>query len=177
LAAVETVGVAAADGVLAGGVETATIWAGRTERRSRWLANQNEAPAPHRPQRQNTSTLRLRCTVGPPKRQLRVFCRRGDIVRELPRLRIAHSVEVCSAYHAKKRNAPAQNGKTGTACRAPRGQTLAGAGSGVEGDGAEGPAAEDGRLEADGGEESGEFGRLEEAGDGFGEVSVGVEVA
>jgi hypothetical protein len=34
------------------------------------------------------------------------------------------------------------------------GQTLAGAGSGVEGDGAEGPAAEDGRLEADGGEES-----------------------
>ena len=73
LAAVEMVGVAAAGGVLVGGVETATIWAGGTERRSRWLANQNAAPAAHRTQRQSTSTLRLRCTVGPPKRQLRMF--------------------------------------------------------------------------------------------------------
>jgi hypothetical protein len=36
-----------------------------------------------------------------------------------------------------------------------RGQTLAGAGSDVEDDGAEGPAAEGGGLEADGGENPG----------------------
>jgi len=47
----------------------------------------------------------------------------------------------------------------------------------VEGDGAEGPAVGGGGLVADGSEEGGEFSGLEETGDGFGEVGVGVFVA